>query len=58
MPFVNDFRTNLLEGRNSKLLVFGPQQIEIDLTALPVQIELYRSVESFSSKYLEENILV
>ena len=58
MPFVNDFHTNLLEGRNSKLLVFGPQQIEIDLTALPGQIELYRSVESFSSKYLEENILV
>jgi hypothetical protein len=58
MPFLNEFHTNLLKGRNSKLLLFGPQQVEIDIEKLPEKIELYRSVESFTSKYLEETVFV
>jgi hypothetical protein len=47
-----------LEDRDSKLLLFGPQQIEIDTDKLPGQIELFRSVESFIAKYLEERVFV
>ena len=56
MPFLNNFYNNLLKGRDSRLLIFGPQQIEIDSELLPTQIELYRSVEAFISKYLEDAI--
>ena len=56
MPFLNNFYDNLLKGRDSRLLIFGPQQIEIDTESLPTQIELYRSVEAFISKYLEDPI--
>ena len=58
MPFLNNFYTELLENRNSKLLLFGPQQIEIDTDYMPGQIELFRSVESFIAKYLEEVVFV
>jgi DNA-binding transcriptional MerR regulator len=58
MPFLTNFHQNLLEDRDSKLLLFGPQQIEIDTDKLPGQIELFRSVESFIAKYLEETVFV
>jgi hypothetical protein len=58
MPFLTSFHQNLLEDRDSKLLLFGPQQIEIDTDKLPGQIELFRSVESFIAKYLEETVFV
>lgn len=58
MPFLTNFHQNLLENRDSKLLLFGPQQIEIDTDKLPGQIELFRSVESFIAKYLEETVFV
>ncbi len=56
MPYLNNFYNDLLKGRDSRLLIFGPQQIEIDTESLPTQIELYRSVEAFISKYLEDAI--
>ena len=56
MPYLNNFYNNLLKGRDSRLLIFGPQQIEIDTKSIPSQIELYRSVEAFISKYLEDAI--
>ena len=58
MTFLTNFHQNLLEDRDSKLLLFGPQQIEIDTDKLPGQIELFRSVESFIAKYLEETVFV
>ena len=56
MPYLNNFYNNLLKGRDSRLLIFGPQQIEIDTESIPTQIELYRSVEAFVSKYFEDAI--
>jgi DNA-binding transcriptional MerR regulator len=58
MPFLKNFHSMLLENRDSRLLIFGPQQIEIDTDNLPPQIELFRSVESFIAKYLEEVVFV
>jgi DNA-binding transcriptional MerR regulator len=58
MPFLKNFHSTLLENRDSRLLIFGPQQIEIDTDNLPPQIELFRSVESFIAKYLEEVVFV
>jgi DNA-binding transcriptional MerR regulator len=58
MPFLKNFHSTLLENRDSRLLIFGPQQIEIDTDNLPPQSELFRSVESFIAKYLEEVVFV
>ena len=58
MPFISQFHENLLKDRDSKLLIFGPQQIEINTDKLPGQVELFRSVESFIAKYLEEKVFV
>jgi len=58
MPFISQFHENLLKDSDSKLLIFGPQQIEIDTDKLPGQVELFRSVESFIAKYLEEKVFV
>jgi hypothetical protein len=56
MPFLNNFYDDLLKDRDSKLFIFGPQQVEIIPEILPDQIELFRSVEFFISRYLEELI--
>lgn len=58
MHFLNYFHKTLLANRNSKLLLFGPQQIEIKTEKLPSQIEIFRSVESFISRYLVERVFV
>ncbi len=58
MPFLQEFYESLLKDKDSRLLLFGPQQIEIDTEALPKQIELFRSVESFTAKYLEREVFV
>jgi len=56
MHYLKSFNERLLLNTNSKLIVFGPQQIEIDLNNLPNKIELYRSVESFINNYFEEKM--
>ena len=57
MPYLNLFNEKLLLNTNSKLIIFGPQQTKIDINNLPNKIELYRSVQSFISNYLEKNLL-
>ena len=56
MPYLKHFNEKLLLNTNSKLIVFGPQQIQIDLNNLPNKIELYRSVESFINNYFEKKL--
>ena len=56
MPYLKSFNERLLLNTNSKLIVFGPQQTEIDLNNLPNKIELYRSVESFINNYFEKKM--
>ena len=58
MYYLKDFYKHILDHKESKLLLFGPQQIAIDTDNLPAQIELYRSVESFVSKYFPEKVFV
>ena len=58
MLYLEDFYKHILNHQESKLLLFGPQQIAIDIDNLPPQIELYRSVESFVSKYFPEKVFV
>ena len=58
MMYLKDFHKHILDHQESKLLLFGPQQIAIDTDNLPPQIELYRSVESFVSKYFPEKVFV
>lgn len=58
MPYLNDFHEKLLSKTDSKLIIFGPQQLEIDTETLPGKIELYRSVESFITNYFMEKVFV
>ena len=58
MPYLNDFHEKLLSKTDSQLIIFGPQQLEIDTETLPRKIELYRSVESFITNYFMENVFV
>ena len=58
MPYLKSFNKRLLMDTNSKLIIFGPQQIEIDLNNLPNKIQLYRSFESFINDYFEEKYML
>ena len=58
MSYLQDFHSQLLENYDSKLILFGPQQIAIDKSKLPEKIEMHRSVESFVFKYFSENVFV
>ena len=58
MPFLSAFFKQVLENHESKLIIFGPQQIAIDRENLPGKIELYRSVESFIYKYFKNKVLI
>jgi len=56
MPYLKKFYAQILANQESKLILFGPQQAEIDMNQLPSQIEMYRSLESFVFKYFSENV--
>ena len=58
MPYLKKFHAQILANRESKLILFGPQQAEIDINQIPSQIEMYRSLESFVFKYFSENVYV
>lgn len=58
MPYLKKFNAQILANRESKLILFGPQQAEIDISQIPSQIEMYRSLESFVFKYFSENVYV
>ena len=58
MPYLKKFYAKILANQESKLILFGPQQAEIDMNQLPSQIEMYRSLESFVFKYFSENVYV
>ena len=58
MPYLQTFYNKILDKQDSKLILFGPQQIAIDKEALPEKIEMFRSVESFVFKYFSEDVLV
>ena len=58
MPYLQNFYNKILDKQDSKLILFGPQQIAVDKEALPEKIEMFRSVESFVFKYFSEDVLV
>ena len=58
MPYLQNFYNKILDKQDSKLILFGPQQIAINKEALPEKIEMFRSVESFVFKYFSEDVLV
>ena len=58
MPYLKKFYAQILANQESKLILFGPQQAEIDINQIPSQIEMYRSLESFVFKYFSENVYV
>ena len=57
MPYLQTFYNKILDKQDSKLILFGPQQIAIDKETLPEKIEMFRSVESFVFKYFESMLI-
>ena len=58
MDYLSDFHQRILKDSDSKLLIFGPLQVEIDLSKMPDKIELFRSIDAFNVRYFQENIFV
>ena len=58
MDYLTDFHHRILKDTQSKLLIFGPLQVEIDLGKLPQKVELFRSIDAFNVRYFQENIFV
>jgi len=58
MEYLADFHHKILKDTQSKLLIFGPLQVEINLSKLPEKIELFRSIDAFNVRYFQENIFV
>jgi len=58
MDYLSDFHQRILKESDSKLLIFGPLQVEIDLSKMPDKIELFRSIDAFNVRYFQENIFV
>jgi len=58
MDYLSEFHQRILKESDSKLLIFGPLQVEIDLSKMPDKIELFRSIDAFNVRYFQENIFV
>ena len=56
--YLGEFNNKLLKNSQSELLIFGPQQMEINHSLLPNNIKAFRSIEAFNLNYLKENIFV
>ena len=56
--YLLNFYNSILKETSSKLLIFGPQQVQIDQAKLPQKIELFKSVDAFRVSYFNENIFV
>ena len=56
--FMEEFNDKLLKDSDSELLIFGPQQVEINHSLLPNKIRTFRSIEAFNTNYFKENIFV
>ncbi len=56
--YINDFYQTILKDNNAQLAIMGPQQVHIDLTKLPKNIHLFKTVDAFQQKFLEASIFV
>lgn len=56
--YIDEFYHTILKNNNANLAIMGPQQVYIDLTKLPKQIHLFKTVDAFKQEFLEVPILV
>lgn len=56
--YLRTFQKLLLDNTQSKLSILGPQQININSSLLPKQIELFPTFESFRLKYFGAQVFV
>jgi hypothetical protein len=56
--YIDEFYNTILKNNNANLAIMGPQQVYIDLTKLPKQIHLFKTVDAFKQEFLEVPILV
>lgn len=56
--YIDVFYNTILKNNNANLAIMGPQQVYIDLTKLPKQIHLFKTVDAFKQEFLEVPILV
>jgi hypothetical protein len=56
--YIDEFYHTILKNNNANLAIMGPQQVYINLTKLPKQIHLFKTVDAFKQEFLEVPILV
>ena len=56
--YVNDFYQRILKESKATLAIMGPQQVYIDLTRLPKNVKLFKTLDAFRQKFLETSIFV
>ena len=54
--YVDDFFNKILKDSNSHLAILGPQQVYIDMSILPKNIHIFKTVDAFKQKFLETSV--
>jgi hypothetical protein len=56
--YIETFYDSILSQGNSHLAIMGPQQVHVDVTRLPKNVHLFKTVDAFQQKFLEASIFV
>ena len=56
--YVDDFFNKILKDSNSHLAIMGPQQVYLDMSTLPKNIHIFKTVDAFKQKFLETSVFV
>ena len=54
--YVDDFFNKILKDSNSHLAIMGPQQVYLDMSTLPKNIHIFKTVDAFKQKFLETSV--
>lgn len=56
--YIETFYNSILSQGNSHLAIMGPQQVHVDVTRLPKNVHLFKTVDAFQQKFLKTSIFV
>ena len=56
--YIEEFHQTILKSNNAQLAIMGPQQVYIDLSKLPQNIHLFKTLDAFQHKLMEASVFV
>ncbi|OUX36789.1 MAG: MerR family transcriptional regulator [Flavobacteriaceae bacterium TMED42] len=56
--YIEEFYQTILKSNNAQLAIMGPQQVYIDLSKLPQNIHLFKTLDAFQQKFMEASVFV